>query len=402
MRSYKKGRLQILIGSVAVVILVGSQYLNDILNLYIGTERGFFTPIIALVAVLFLIGIFSGRTIIRNRYPLLLIMIIIIAYVLTAILQPGKSTLSPVDLFGMCLLPIAVGSFLVIDYKMVFRGCMLLLLLIIPVYGKVFLKANSGLLYNAVSMSTSYNILPITIAALIYLIYFGKNSKILDIILYVLSFVCTLSLIRMSYRGAFLALYVSFFLAFYYRKKRESYKNKLIILLSMVIIGFLIIYMQHVLSFVSSILKMVNIRIAFIDKTIYLLAHESLGHGRLEIYRLAFKGFASSPIWGNGLATFQYYTGYPFPHNFVLEFLFDGGIMLFIPMAFFFTHSLHNLLSSAWTGDRYRFAFTLMIASISITRGLISAESWRIVLLWLFVGLTFNKNRSTLFYQEQL
>ena len=390
MEHSKRSRLSIILGSVSLVILVGSQYINDILNLYIGNDRGFFTPIIALASILGIIAIAATRRIKVNKTVTSLVAILVIAFVMTNILQRGKSTLSFVDFVGMCLLPIVLGAFLIIDYKLVFKGCMLLLVIAIPVYQRLFLKANIGINYDAVSMSTSYDILPVTIAGLVHFLYFRKDSKIIDKVLYIVSAIFSLSLIRMSYRGALLALVVTLILAFYFQKRRDSLRNQLLFLTIAIVVIILLINYQAVLMGLSALLNKFGIRIAFIDKSVYLLANETTAHGRLDIYRKAIEGFWSSPMWGNGMATFQYYTNYPFPHNFILEFLFDGGLLLSVPLIGIFITAIRRLLRRTWDAPRYRFAFVLMIGSIAITRGLISAESWRIVLLWLFLGLALN------------
>lgn len=389
-----ENRYSIILGSLAIVLLVSSQYLNDILNLYVGYERGFFTPIIALATSFGLLSVFLNRRLIINRKPFALLLIIIVAYTLTLLFQSGKSSLPVVDLVGMCLMPIFLGAFLVIDYMLVFRGCMLMLLLAIPVYPELFLKANIGMNYDAVSMSTSYDILPIVIVGLIHFIYFRKDSNVLDKILYVISLIFSVSLIRMSYRGALIALVVAVVFALYYQRKRTSVKNQLIFISASLAIAVCLVNYREILLGLSYLLNSIGIRVAFIDKSVYLLATQRTDHGRIEIYNQAFKGFLNSPVIGHGMATFQYYTEYPFPHNFMLEFLFDGGILLFIPIMYIFISAIKRLFQRKWEEDRYRFAFVLMIGCISITRGSLSAESWRIVLLWLFVGMSLNKTNN--------
>lgn len=386
----KLNKLSIILGSASLVILVGSQYINDILNIFVGYERGFFAPIIILASILAMVAVVINRRIRVNRLVLALIVILGVAFLMTNILQKGKSTLSFLDYVGMCIIPIVIGSFLKVDYKLVFKGCMLLLVMAIPVYKQLFLKANMGISYDAISMSTSYDILPITIAGLVHFLYFRQEANVLDKVLYVFSVIFSLSFIRMSYRGALLALIVTLILAFYFQKKRDSFRNQLLFLTIAITVIFLLINYQAVLTEISYILSKVGIRIAFIDKSIYLLSSENVLHGRSDIYRKAIEGFLLSPILGNGMATFQHYTNYPFPHNFVLEFLFDGGLLLSVPLIGIFIVAIKSLLQSAWDVPRYRFAFVLMIGSIAITRGLISAESWRIVLLWLFIGLALN------------
>ena len=218
-----------------------------------------------------------------------------------------------------------------------------MLLLAIPVYPALFLKMNVGINYDAVSMSTSYDILPIVIVGLIHFIYFRKESNVIDRILYVISLVFSVSLIRMSYRGAVVALVVAVVFAMYYQKKRTSVKNQLLFISVALVIAICLVYYREILSGLSYLLNSIGVRVAFIDKSVYLLASQRTDHGRIEIYNQAFKGFLNSPVIGHGMATFQYYTEYPFPHNFLLEFLFDGGFLLFIPIMYIFISAIKRL-----------------------------------------------------------
>ena len=392
-------------GSASLVILVGSQYINDILNIYVGYDRGFFTPIIALSLALGLLSIFINRKVRINQRVNYLFIILLLAFSLTNIFQRGNSTLSLVDFVGMCLVPIFLGAFLVVDYRLVFKGCMLLLIMAIPVYQRLFLKANIGSNYEAVSMSTSYDILPIIVSGLVHFIYFKSESKISDRVLYVVSCIFALSLIRMSYRGALLALLITIAFALYFQKYRNSLRNQLIFIAIVIITIILLINFQAILIVSSEFLGKFGIHVAFIDKSLYLLTYDTTAHGRIDIYRKAIEGFVASPLWGNGMATFQYYTGYPFPHNFILEFLFDGGLLLTVPLLCLFISAIKQLFHHTWDIPRFRFAFTLMIGCIGITRAMISAECWRIVLLWLFLGLALNNTEEDITYgsygQEQ-
>lgn len=389
-----KNRKSIVLGSLSIILLVSSQYLNDIIGLYAGNDKGYFAPILAVSTLLGLVSIFFNRRIKRNRKPVSLLVIIFIAYSLTLMLQSGKSTLLFVDLIGMCVIPVFLGAFLIIDHALVFRGCMMMLLLAIPVFPELFLKANIGINYDAVSMSTSYDILPIVLVGVIHFIYFRKESTVIDKILYVISFLFTFSLIRMSYRGALVALVVAVAFALYFQKKQNSIKKQLLLIMFSFVGAICVVYYGELLSATSDLLHGLGIRVAFVDKSLYLLSSSRTDHGRLEVWRQAFNGFLNSPVIGHGMATFQYYTGYPFPHNFILEFLYDGGILLFFPIMYIFIAALRRLFQRRWEEDRYRFAFVLMIGCISVTRGLLSAESWRIVLLWLFIGMALNNTET--------
>lgn len=391
MKYRKHSCFSVYMGSIALAIWVSCQSLMQILYSYIGNGRGLFAPIISVASLFSLISIAANRRVKVNRPAIGLVVILMATFQLTRSLQAGKSSLETIDFIAMCILPIIFGSLLTVDYRLLFKISMWLLVLATPIYSQLFLKSNSSRIYDAVTMSMSYDILPIVTVGIIHMLFFGKNSTAVEKILYIISIVFALSFVRMSYRGALLALVVTVTMALYFRKRESRSQKQLKLLIIGVIVILLILNFSSVLVLVKSILDKFNIRIAFIDKTIYLLQYDTIAHGRLETYLLAIKGFLRSPVWGNGMATFTYYTGITFPHNFILQALFDGGLLLSVPLFFIYVLSFRRLFQYAKEEERSRFAYVLMLGSISVTRALLSAESWRIVLFWLFIGLCLNK-----------
>lgn len=214
-RKNKKDSHSQLFGSMAIAILIGAQYLNTILGLYINSsEEGYLTLIIGIVTILSVISfIYRPNVIVNIKYPALL-GIIIVAFLLTVSLTNGKSDLSIADFLGMCLVPLICGGVLKPDFKKVLSYCMCMIILSIPVANDLFAKSNMGQEYDAIKMNVSYAIIPIIGAGILHFFFYRKESNIFEKLLYVVLALITMMFVAMSYRGALVALMVVLFAGF--------------------------------------------------------------------------------------------------------------------------------------------------------------------------------------------
>ncbi|MCF1600644.1 O-antigen ligase family protein [Tetragenococcus halophilus] len=390
-RKNKKDSHSQLFGSMAIAILIGAQYLNTILGLYINSsEEGYLTLIIGIVTILSVISfIYRPNVIVNIKYPALL-GIIIVAFLLTVSLTNGKSDLSIADFLGMCLVPLICGGVLKPDFKKVLSYCMCMIILSIPVANDLFAKSNMGQEYDAIKMNVSYAIIPIIGAGILHFFFYRKESNIFEKLLYVVLALITMMFVAMSYRGALVALMVVLFAGFMLSgniKWRTIKRTISITLCFFIIIFLLLVDINSVLLKVSTFFHSNNINIAFIDKTSFLSSTGSLLHGRLDIWQSAIQGFKESPLYGHGMATFQSYTGYEFPHNIILQFLFDGGLLLAIPLLGYVANGIIRSFTVIRVVNKDKFVLILLLLCISLTRAMMSAEVWRIILLWLFMGM---------------
>lgn len=378
-------------GSLAMAILIASQYLSTVLGIYIsGSESGYFTLIILVVIILSILSlIFSPTRYIYGRYALLFA-IINIAYILTVFLASNKSNLLFTDYVGMCLLPFFCGGILKVSYKMVLQLCMFMQIIGLPILGSLFAKSNMGTSYDAIKMSVSYAILPIIGAGVLHFFFFRKESNVIEKILYIITIVFEINFITMSYRGALAAFGLIILAGIMFsgeenwNRKKKSVGGIILVLLLLIII---IIDSNGFLVKIYNYLHAHNIKIAFIDKNEFLSNSDDLTHGRMEIWRAALEGFGNSPLWGHGITTFQYYTGFVFPHNIVLQFLFDGGILLTVPLMYYIVVGIIKTFKIIRNANKEKFVLLLLLICISLTRVMVSAEVWRVMLLWLLLGI---------------
>lgn len=386
-----KGLDENIIGSLAIAILIGAQYLSAILGLYIsGSESGYFTIIMAIVLILSTVSFISHPTRYITKKYLFTLVLVNVYYIGTVLIVGHKSNLLVIDYIGMCLVPLLCGGMVKVNYRNVLKYCMFMLLFAIPVFGDLFVKSNMGTAYDAIKMSISYAILPVICAGVLHFFFYRKNSNLGEKILYVVIFVFMVAFFAMSYRGALAALGLVILAGIMLSgDEKWSKKKKIVgisILLIIIMTLFLVdsnIFLQQLYSFLHSH----NIKIAFIDKNIFLAGSNDISHGRLEIWQAAINGIWDSPLWGHGITTFQYYTGYIFPHNIVLQFLFDGGILLTIPLLWYLVKGMINTFRIIRKTNKDKFVLILLLSCISLTRVMVSAEVWRVMLLWLLLGV---------------
>lgn len=379
--------------NLCIVLLVSSQYLAMVLGCYSPGKTGFFTIVLAVLIVLFIARLMVNPIRWVSKKFFIFAFLILASYGLTLMFCSEKTNLTVIDFIGMCFIPFLFGGILDFDGKTVIRWTMYTIIFAIPVFQQVFVKANAGTAYDAVSMGSSYALVPVIGASIVHFMLFRKESTFFDKIVYIANIFFLFSFVQMSYRGPLVCLAVLVLFCAIYNISKEGKTNKNIILISalLILVVLLLIYLDEILIFVYDFLAKRNIRIAFLDKTRFLVSagEGDLVHGRTTIWKTALEGFFESPIFGHGLATFLYNTGIVFPHNFILQFLYDGGLLLTIPLMSVIIAGIRKSIRDRKI-DSSRFSFVVFAGGIAFTRGLVSAETWRIILLWLLFGYFTN------------
>ena len=391
-----KGKSKLL-ASIAIALLLCAQYLSTVIGLYTsGSGDGFFTPVIIISGIIVVVSFAMNPTTKINISFFVLVLTIVLAYILTMGIVPEHTNLSSNDFFGMCLLPLLAAGLLLPDYEKALSFSMILLLLGLPVFESLFTKANAGLSYDAVSMGTSYAIVPPIGAGILHFFFYRKKSNIVEKMGYVVTLIYLGSFVVMSYRGALISIIVLFILglAFSIEENKHSKRyRRTIIICGLAAIG-LMLNSNRLLGYIAEIFNSYNIRIAFLQKSLYLTGTGDLTHGRLQIWETALHGFWESPVWGHGMSTFLCNTGIVFPHNFILQFLYDGGIILCGIFLWLLVKGLVSSFTIMRKQNMSKFTFFLLPLSIALTRTAVSAEVWRVMLFWMMMGLMCNKRLS--------
>ena len=90
-----------------------------------------------------------------------------------------------------------------------------------------------------------------------------------------------------------------------------------------------------ILEWMNNVLLDSDIKLDFVRKTLKI--QTDISNGRNAITEYVVENIFKSPIWGHGVSTITYNSNgmIPYPHNFILQLFYDGGILLAVPVLFF-------------------------------------------------------------------
>ena len=392
-KSIKKTQINNGLGNLIVSLIIGSQFINSLLCVMFSTEEGVISELFIIIGILLVIKFFTWKFRVRiERQQLAFIFLIVIGYVITSIVRGNTTSLTSISFICRCLIPLIIGATIDFDPKNVLRNLMVMMVPGLPFITILFAKDNIGN-YDAVSMGTSYAILPILLGGITHFALFRKQSSIFERMLYVVTAIYMFFFIMMSYRGALLSMLLLIMLLYIFRPNgKHSLKKYIFIFFCFFILIIYALFKYQIIALIVSLLSSAGIRIATLDKTLILAARADTLHGRSELFSAAINGIMKSPVFGHGYATFKAYTGYIYPHNMVLQMFFDFGIPIgLVILSYIFIRMINKLRFYNKTNDAY-FCFLLMIICSSIPRVMVSAEMWIVIILWFLIGLISRNN----------
>lgn len=247
---------------------------------------------------------------------------------------------------------------------------------------------------DAISMDASYAFLvPITATIGYLFIYFkeeNKLEKIFTLILSLINVVYLWQILQYGSRGPLLSiiLLILFLLIFLPSDRGVSVRPGSLLLM---ILGILLLFFtfSSSLPFINQVLESSGMNIHAIDKIIRLSAEGDISNGRNMINAITWSGIIESPIFGHGLDRFDANTGLLYPHNFILQILYDGGILLFLMLLVPVLKASIRIMKTC-TKDEYAVFVVLLFSSVP--GALFSGDMWGLARLWLFMGYALSKS----------
>lgn len=274
----------------------------------------------------------------------------------------------------------------------------LIALVVLPSIGILYLDRifyGEILETGVVSMGTCYALLIPVLGDLVYLrFYYRKESIRMKIIMLFFAAINLFYLVQMAMfgsRGPILCavlLIMSFFIIRIDDNKKVFFRKGRVLI---IIIGllFLIFSFTAILQALQDFLAKFDISLNVVDKFLRLDDNGDMTNGRESLSTMAWKGIVESPLWGNGISQFNNNTGEGYPHNFVLQMLYDGGIILTLAIMVPVTQSLIRKLK---TISENKFAFFVLLFFASVPGALFSGDLWNASTLWMFFGFVLAKN----------
>lgn len=326
------------------------------------------------------------------------IFIAVLIYFLVSSLR-GVTGLSVFELVVYFAIPILFFSKKSFDFNTFIKTALIVSVFGLPIVNSIFVLDYNGI----AEMGVSYAFLLPAIIPVYYLIR-HKNKSFIFAILSILNLVYDIQIFLHGSRGCAISILTLFFLLLIFnltkRKSITAIKYKLII--GTLILVILIINFVTVMDFFKQTLSSFGISASTLDKLFSLVQRGDVSNGRNEIYKIAFDGFLGKPLFGNGFDSFDYYTGLEYPHNFVIQLLYDLGIIgvmiIFVPFLFG-TIKMTKRLSKE---DLY---FFIVVFSSSVPGALFSQNAWKNVLLWITISMAvsyFGTTEVTVSYDKKV
>lgn len=386
----------VIIASFLLALFVDVQTLNLIVIAAQPSLAGIFmSAMYAIVVVgLFAIAIFVQRRSIfqlrSSHLGICLLCTLWYAFTSTFVAPPSVTAL----FFGV----FTVSAFLIPGMLRIDMRVFLLALIIMPSIGILYIDKifiSEILETGVVSMGTCYALLVPVLGNLVYLRFFYRKESVrMKIVMLIFAAINIYYLVQMAMFGSrgpvlcVLLLILNFIIIHIDDKGKISMRKgrSSIILVCLVLIT---LSFTAILQTLKDFFATFDISLNVVDKFLRLGESGDMSNGREAISSMTWEGIINSPLWGNGTAQFLNNTGEVYPHNFILQFLYDGGIILtstvLVPI-------VRTLIYKMRIVSENEYICLLFLFFASVPGALFSGDLWNAGTLWMFFGFVLAKN----------
>ena len=387
-RSAKANTSEI-ISSILLALFIDIKILNSIIIVAFPYLSNIMAGMYFIVMLALLINaFFYQKARLRNlsTSQILISLIIVLLYFFTLIFIHTPSVEIP-SFIVFTIFPLLIPAFIKIDIKV-----LLLSSFIMPSWGILYtaiLFVKEIAEFGVISMGLSYALLVPVLASLVYMLYYYTDDirriKLILIPFFIINIFYLLQLAMFGSRGPLLCIILAILCFFILKLKVNGgigvNKKNIIIVIFISLIG--LFSFLPILLYIHQFLSQYDISLNFVDKFLRLENGGDMSNGRGSISDLTINAILKSPIWGYGIAQFEFNTGEVYPHNFILQILYDGGIilglMIFIPL----------IKKIKWLVDTIQKNFFILIFFLffsSVPGALFSGDLWNANILWLLFG----------------
>lgn len=355
------------------------------------------TPMYVVVIFVFFIRVFFKQYIFRinnSGSALLILFCLFVYYCLTLIF--ADTSLSFVDFFAYVVMPLLITCLLPISVINVFRAIIILPAPGILVWNKIF--EMGGYYEEALALGTCYAFLVPVLASFIYLFYFFKDDsfflKVVILLCIAINAVYLFQLVTHGSRGPLLSLLILPLILFSVTIRNEGlgvkvYKVRFFVIL--VSVALLVFFFLPAVIGLDSYLGSRGVEIQALNKIIMLNDQMDISNGRTDLANMTIAAIPERLLFGHGLSTSESVIKIQYPHNCILQVLFDGGLFLFL---FLLVPISKKLLMFFRHCNRYQYALFLLFFLSAFPGALLSGDMWKNPRFWFFVGLILSFNYS--------
>ncbi len=399
-KSYKNIPILIVLQSFLVAFYADIKCINWSLSygfLSSSGDEGFMSmlymgPIVLIVlCVVFRIGNVLNR--IGRTYVIITSLLLVFYFLTNEFIGPPR--IKFLFFFVFVIMSMTIPSLVRINARIFIKAIMFFPSFTILRIDKVFSYVSDW--SESISMDASYAFLVPICATIVYLFIYYKDEcnrdKIITIGLSIINLIFFIQILQYGSRGPLLSvvLLVTFLYLFKHPSSESMGVRKKEHWQMMIIVGILIMYFSFyfVVEIIDYIADIYGSKLHFVEKILRLSAENDLSNGRDILNVVAISGIIDQPFLGHGLDRFDANTGMLYPHNFVLQMLYDGGLAFFTVMMVPLVKRSANILKNCSIGEYAVFA---VLFFSSVPGALFSGDMWSLARLWLFFGFVLSSS----------
>ena len=342
----------------------------------------------------FVLAIFTSLKELFNKKKIAFILFISVFFVLSLVVSGMKNTTVEYLLYFICFGITSLLSPTIKDFKNVVRFVLLIGVVLIWSYINIdyaaIIENVGGVNENVagVFMDISYKTLVFVLSGI--LLVFVDDKLVIKIISAATAIVYAIIAFVYGARGALLSIGVFLFIFWIIRANNRIVRNKRIITSAVILLAFAVLF-TPLITITYEFLDNRGIEARSIERIYEKMSNnESMSEGRDILYKKAAVGIVDSPIWGHGIGSFDNYSG-TYPHNIFLQLMYEGGIILTIPLLILLIKGFMSLFSFKYQ-QPYR-NFLLLLFCSGVIELFLSSFLWMSICLWLFYGQVLLSNK---------
>lgn len=341
---------------------------------------------VVFVPFLFLVKENFSVNISINKLGIIFVFVYFLIYFLFSLIKGNfnEYTIRYITEFIVLGIPLFIVSQLDFDPKIVLRIIAFLSVLVLPVHLiNINLEFVSYLTDSELMMTISYNLVKMIVSGVL-LLFLERNIFVL-LILLVLVLLPSYFLINVGARGAILSLVISVILSFIYinNKPIKVFSFKVFSILAILVL--LLFNFSDIIFWLYDLFNEYDIRSIALERVVDMIDNDlDLTTGRDTLLDVAILGFMDSPIIGNGIGSFDNYSGF-YPHNLFLQQIYEGGVVFGFPILIITLLSFYFLNSNV---DRIMRFFLIYLITTSVVHLFFSSYFWSSSIYWFLIGLT--------------
>ena len=277
-----------------------------------------------------------------------------------------------------------IFAYMILQHKFNIKIVINTIIIIYMIFGIPFIMHNFDLYLTGDLMAVSYDILPLFLAIIIKFVALKEKFTWKHLICFIFLLPYIYFLLVYCSRGVYLAIILCILLCKIV--KGIGQKQLLIFCIIICIVMILLINIVPILTSINNFLNSHNMSFKIIEKNLRLLKEGDVSNGRENLYPIAIDGINRSFVIGNGIGSFnlKYNT---YPHNFILQIMYEGGILFLIPIIVPVIYGLYAIVSQKNISKNMRILIIFLFCA-SIIRLLISYEFWKEMFFWMYLSVS--------------